>query len=272
MVSKSPAANMNRSRRNTSFIDTSTPLTLQTLPMRFQKILSQISRVSATDLPPEIPRWLWYGAWGALSVVVCGGLTLAFLLANGAADPPRAGPLVWQSGPLPTLSASPNYTTVAPDPIPLFRVPYTLEIAARFSVDSDPAAAWGIMLDPAQPSRSDVGARHASPSYLASPSAQPASTPAPFEIAIIGQRFFAVSPASPDWRPFIHIRPLGTVNLLRLDVDSTGHGTLRINDEIAWRGTVPAARSARLYLRSRNATATLNVKRIAVYAPDEPSG
>jgi hypothetical protein len=117
-----------------------------------------------------------------------------------------------------------------------------LEIAARFSAGSDPAAAWGITLDPANPA------------------------PAPFEIAIIGQRFFAVSPSSPDWRPFIHIRPLGTVNRLRLDVDSAGQGTLRINDEVAWRGPVPAARSAGLYLRSRNAPATLDIDRTELYA------
>jgi hypothetical protein len=240
------------------------------LQTRLQKIFSQVLRNPATDSPPEIPRWLWFGAWGALITVVCGGLALAVLLLTGAADPPRAGPLVWQIVQFPTLNALPNYTTLAPNPIPLFRVPYTLEIAARFSADSDPVAAWGITLVPFPSSRPTVGARHASPSYPASPDAASDAAPPPFEIAIIGGRFFAISPSSPDSRPFIHIRPLGTVNRLRLDVDSAGRGTLRINDEIAWRGPVPAARLARIYLRSRNAPANLDVESVATYSRDSP--
>lgn len=217
--------------------------------MRFQKIFSRVSPVSVVQPPEQIPHWLWYGAWGALFTIACGGLLLAVLLRNGAADPPRAGPLVWQRGPLPTLHVSPNYTTVETDTIPLFRVPYTLEIAGRFSADTDPAAAWGITFDQSS-DQSDAP---------------------PFEIAIIGQRFFAVLPASPDSLPFIHIRPLGAVNRLRLDVDSAGQGILRINDEVAWRGLVPAARSARITLRSRKAPANLDVERVAVYAPDAPT-
>jgi hypothetical protein len=46
-----------------------------------------------TDAP--IPHWLWRLALGVLALSVVGVSALALALANGWADPPRAGPLRW---------------------------------------------------------------------------------------------------------------------------------------------------------------------------------
>src|SRR5690242_10812255 len=49
-----------------------------------------------TEAENEAPRWLWrLASWGLL-LTVAGVAALAGALALGAADPPRAGPLLWQ--------------------------------------------------------------------------------------------------------------------------------------------------------------------------------
>lgn len=44
-----------------------------------------------------VPRWLWRLTYGGLGAVVVGLAALAAGLAQGWADPPRAGPLRWQN-------------------------------------------------------------------------------------------------------------------------------------------------------------------------------
>jgi hypothetical protein len=169
---------------------------------------------------------------------------MATLLAGGAADPPRAGPLIWQAGPLPETIAPAYYTTTVGSPIDLPARPYTLEVTGQLAAGSDPAASWGIRCDTA-------GAAGLS-----------------FSIMLDGQGFFAVPPFQSDLMPFIHIRPVGEANQFAWNVEPSGQATLRVNDEIAWRGTVPDARRAQIVLTGGRETASrLTIHQFALYAP-----
>jgi hypothetical protein len=172
------------------------------------------------------------------------GLVTAVLLSGGAADPPRAGGLIWQAGPLPDAVASVYYSTIVGSPIDLPARPYTLEVTGQLAAGSDPAASWGITCDTAE------------------------TTGSPFSILLDGQGFFSFPPFQPDLMPFMHIKPVGEANKFALNVEATGRATLRINDESAWRGAIPDARRAQIVLiGSRGTSSRLAVQRVALYAP-----
>jgi hypothetical protein len=191
-----------------------------------------------------VPRLVWRGAWAVLLGVIGVGLVTAVLLSGGAADPPRAGRLIWQAGPLPDAVTSVYHSTTIGSPVDLPARPYTLEVTGQLAAGSDPAASWGIACDTAE-------------------SAGP-----PFSIVLDGQGFFSFPPFQPDSVPFIHIRPAGESNKLALNVEASGQATLRINDEIAWRGVIPDARRAQIVLVGGRATSSrLAVQRVALYAP-----
>jgi hypothetical protein len=87
-----------------------------------------------------------------------------------------------------------------------------------------------------------------------------------FSIQIDGGGFFAVSPSLPDLTPFLHIRPVGQANRVSLSVEQAHMGTLRINDEVAWRGGVPTAHTGRLIADGgKSGKASVNVMQAAVY-------
>ncbi len=71
-------------------------------------------------------------------------------------------------------------------------------------------------------------------------------------------------PFQADSIPFIHIRPES--NTIALSVESGGQATLRINDEIAWRGTIPESHTA--VVGNPTLADRLVVRRIALYAPN----
>jgi hypothetical protein len=194
-------------------------------------------------VPGTVPRWLWRSVWIALgSVIGIGGVGVA-LLAGGLADPPRAGPLIWAKGPLTTLAVPSDYSITAEPTLSLPSTPYTLEVAAMFSTDSDQAARWEIVWD---------------------------NDPAPggFRIALDGYGFFAVPPSRPDSTPFLHIRPPGQPNRVALSVSADGQGILRINDEIAWRGPVPGAERAHVQvIGGKSSVSHFTIQHIALYAP-----
>lgn len=161
---------------------------------------------------------MWRSVWIALATVIGLGLAALVVLAGGAANPPRAGSLIWSGGPLPETPLPIHYiipTTLA--------APYTLEVEGQFSTNSDPTALWEI-----------IGETPGKPSPQ-------------FAIILRDHRFFAVLPMQPDSIPFIHIRQAGEVNKLTLNVEADQQATLRINDEIAWRGVVPVATTARIH-------------------------
>src|SRR5690606_10282515 len=154
----------------------------------------------------------WHITLASFALVVAGGLILTALLAAGLADPPRAGALQWQAQSLDGWPAS-----RAADELTIFAAPvelpasFTLELTARN--DGSPASAWGIQLI------------DGSSSLL---------------ILIDNQGYFSVSAGDrPHWAQFIHLRP-GAANRLYLHVEPDGTGTLRLNDEVAWQGVMPA--------------------------------
>jgi hypothetical protein len=194
-------------------------------------------------VPNAVPTWLWRGAWIALGSVVVIGVVGVALLLGGVADPPRAGPLIWSGGPLATLAVLPDYSITASPSISLPHSPYTLEITAEFSADSDPAARWEIVWD---------------------------NDPAPggFRIALDGYGFFAVPPSQPDSTPFFHIRPPGQPNRVALSAGADDQGLLRINDEIAWRGPVPKAAGVHVQVIGGKSTVShFVIQHVALYAP-----
>lgn len=170
-----------------------------------------------------------------MGAVVGLGLVGLVVLAGGAADPPRAGSLIWSSRPLPETPLPVDYTI----PVTL-TAPYTLEVEGQFAADSDPNSLWEIIGE-----------------TLGKPSPQ-------FAIVLRDHRFFAVLPTQPDSIPFIHIRPAGGINKLSLDVAADQQATLRINDEIAWRGIVPAVSSATIHAAGTGSS-RFSVRRIALY-------
>jgi hypothetical protein len=202
--------------------------------------------------------------WSGLFAVIALGIITVIALAGGTADPPRAGPLIYRSD--------------KADNIPLPSSPYTLEVIGHLSTTSDPGAAWGIEITGvvAKGASINIG----SPSLLAergSPLgsldgllAQPLFDPKgrgevniSLRILLNGYGFFAVLPSQPDFTPFIHIHIHGESNKLTLNVGKDGQSVLRINDEIAWKGIIPHARSsaARLII-----PAGFTLEHVAVYA------
>ncbi len=165
-----------------------------------------MKRLALPSRHDDVPFWLWRGAWIAFLALLTLGAVMVALLSGGLADPPRAGPAVWQVGQLVNIHAPPNYTIELHSPIALPNRPYTLEIEATV-ID----ASWGVTFDDA----------------------------AQFGIDVDGRGFFSVRPFQPDSTPFIHIRRES--NKVALNVELSGQATLRINDEIAWRGVAPAA-------------------------------
>ncbi len=182
---------------------------------------------------------MWRSAWIALLTVVGLGVIVLVVLAGGAADPPRAGSLVWSAGPLPGTPLPTHYTIPA-----ALSLPYTLEIEAQFSTDSDANALWEIVFE---------NSGNSAPQ---------------FAIVLRDHRFFAIPPLQPDSIPFIHIRPAGEPNKLALDVEADRQATLRINDEIAWRGVVPTASTATIRsVGTASPTSRFVIRRVALYRP-----
>ena len=173
----------------------------------------------------EFPRWLWRAAWAGFFGVVIGGLLLVLVLAAGVADPPRAGPLAWQAGPLTLESGGAPYKILLPSR------PFTLEITA--TLQGDPTADWGV----------DLSARYG--------------------IALNGYRFLRIPHPDSDFQPFIHVRD--GRNKITLYVPANEPVTMRVNDEIAWKGPVPVLASVPAWIWVKSGR--LRVENISLYYP-----
>ena len=99
-----------------------------------------------------LPRWAWRAVIGAVTGI---GLALTvgtLVLCAGAADPPRADPLVWQDAALPWADGAGHWwqaSHVAANPA----ADFTLTVGARWVADADTAAAWGVWLEQADGTR-----------------------------------------------------------------------------------------------------------------------
>src|SRR5438067_7197082 len=135
----------------------------------------------------DVPLWLWRLMRAGFLGTLILGLAGVIVLANGAADPPRAGPLAWENGLLPEISIPARSAFMLDNPVQLPAPPFTLEVTAQLAAKSDPAASWGLQFDSS-----------------------------PFGIILNGYRFMAVLPG--DLTPFIHVRGTGEANKLTVDV------------------------------------------------------
>lgn len=189
----------------------------------------------------EMPGWIWRLAWAAFLAVVGMGAVLVGVLSTGVADPSRAGGTVRKIGPLPELSvpAGTAISTVAILDLPAF--PYTLEVTAKLAPNNPPSDLF--------------------------PTWEIAFEGSPLVIRLYRERYFAVLPSLPDATAFIHIRPTGDSNKLYLNVNADGQGVLRLNDEVAWQGGVPAARRAKILVASGKTGGIFDLQSITLYAP-----
>ncbi len=179
----------------------------------------------------------------SLLVVVVGGAAVVIALSAGAANPPKAGPLVFEQSTPVQLTALPGQCFTSPNVISLAAGAYTLEVTGQLAADSDPTVTWGIVF------------------------VNGATQAEPFSVMLSGYRFLAVSPSKPDFAPFIHVRANGQPNTLTLTTERDGKATLRINDEIAWTGTAPDVSGAVIRaVGGRTSSSELTVQHVALYA------
>ena len=179
----------------------------------------------------------------SLLVVGAGGAMVIIALSAGAANPPKAGPLVYEQSTPIQLTAMPGQSSSIRNVIPLPAGAYTLEVTGQLAADSDPTVTWGIVF------------------------VNGATQAEPFSVMLSGYRFLAVSPSKPDFAPFIHVRANGQPNTLTLTTERDGKDTLRVNDEIAWTGTAPDASGAVIrVVGGRTSSAELTVQHVALYA------
>jgi hypothetical protein len=163
------------------------------------------------------------------------GVLIIILLSLGLADPPHAPTLVWQTDSLdrwPLLQHANEYDfLIAPFPLP--QSPFTLEITA--SNEGTSASAWGFWLHTAD--RVQI-----------------------FQVSNNGYVSISADETS-HWSQFLHIRP--TTNKLYLDVQDDYFATFRVNDEIAWQGTITPIADWGVAL---NGAADINSQNIEIYA------
>ncbi len=199
-------------------------------------------------------QWRWNAAWFTLAVALTLSIGGAIWLGAGLADPPRAGPLLWED-PSPQhwviKNSQEQYRYI---PLPLPAPPFTIEAIVRFSGNSAPGAGWWLSLTDGEAS-----------------SQFNIFNDGYFQIKAIGHKVSGTT----IWTgpvEFPHLKGIGEFNKLALDVAADQSATLRLNDEIAWKGTLGfnAAAPWRLFVGSTaifEKSATLTWERLAIYAP-----
>jgi hypothetical protein len=153
----------------------------------------------AHDPSTIVPRALWIASLAAFICVVFGGFVGALWLANGAADPPRAGALHWAATNTNDWQATENDPTRLTAPL-LLSPPYTIEV--QMTARSTANDAYGLWLGD--------------------------------QTLLVSADGYVQTDMAVGWREFMHIRP--QENRLYLHVASDGIWTLRINGEVAGSG------------------------------------
>ncbi|MBZ0299683.1 MAG: hypothetical protein K8J31_08090 [Anaerolineae bacterium] len=147
-----------------------------------------------------------------LIILIAGGTALTVLLALGLADPPRIGTLQWQAAAPDDWPEHTDTTGVRrlDAPVELPEV-FTLELTVRNA--GPPDSAWGLQL-------------HNGESALT--------------ILIDNLGYWSLSTDDrPHWAEFMHLRP-GKSNQIALTITPNSSAILRINEEIAWAGSLRA--------------------------------
>ncbi len=160
----------------------------------------------------------------------------AWVLSNGAADPPRAPALIWDDMTLTwaggtasqTITRSTAVTSAQALPAKLF----SLEAQALLTSASDPLAAWGVWLEDAAGNRLMVainGAQYVTARVCPKNLPDDLDSCAPLQEP--NQHIRTV------WKTFHLIHPRGQSNRIRLEYlpeDWTGGLRLRLNSEWMW--------------------------------------
>jgi hypothetical protein len=151
------------------------------------------------------------------------GAGLALLLALGLANPPLGNPIFRTAGPAAAIPLASSLRVLAwPSEAgaPNLQSTQTIVITGWLSEQSAPLAAWGVLLMPSQ------------------------------QAILLSADAYLSLPSQRGWQSFFHIRPAGQVNSLYLHVEArtstSDEITIRINNEIAWRGWVAAGQSLAL--------------------------
>lgn len=146
----------------------------------------------------------WRLSLAALLLTLIGGAAPVALLASGCADPPRAPRLIIDLSSTEGLATTDGRTLVGS--LRAVSFPITIEVTAASDAAS---AAWGLWL------YAEDG-RHV--------------------FRVWGDGYWSMAQDG-GWQPFIHIMP--GENALYLHIEPNGSATFRINDEIAWTGSLP---------------------------------
>lgn len=192
--------------------------------------------------PPDqpAPRWLWIVTFAGAGVIAAITLAGALLLRLGAADPPVAGPVIWEQaglgwagGPVMALDPGGSAWFPAPDEAALPGGAFTLDVRARLDGESDPGAAWGVWLETIDGARVIYAA--SGEGYITTRTCPPGHT-GPID---------ACPALRPDWRwmPYPRVNPPGQRNTITLHQEPSGAIRLRLNGEIL--GAAPVERSGR---------------------------
>jgi hypothetical protein len=150
----------------------------------------------------------WRLALLMLIFTLIGGAVLVTLLALGLGDPPSAGELAWQTKTDQDWQRHRDFgeTVLTIAPVRLPEAPFTLELQASNHGVSD--SAWGMWIE---------------------------TTAGIWTMLVSNEGYMSVSnDEQPHWAGFIHIR--SETNKVYLHVEGDHMATVRINDEIAWRG------------------------------------
>ena len=89
---------------------------------------------------------LWRAVLGAVTGIGVAVALSALALRAGAADPPRAEPLVWQDAAL-TWAHGAGHWWRAPQRAADPAADFTLEVGARWAAEASATAAWGVWLE-----------------------------------------------------------------------------------------------------------------------------
>lgn len=155
--------------------------------------------------------------------------TGALVLGSGAADQPVAGAVIWSDTAFAWIADEPLLPGVSRWDIAPVELPtdgFTVSLAARFTPDSDPGAAWGIWLEQVDGTR--VIYAISGEQYTTTRVCDSAAWLTP---EIFSLEDCPTQRADWTWNWYVRLNPVGAANTLTLHREASGEVRLRINRE-----------------------------------------
>jgi hypothetical protein len=188
-----------------------------------------------------VPAWLWRAANLGLILLAGGLAALALALQLGAADPPKAGPLLWQDD----FKAGLARWELAAPPGARFDDEGGALVLQWFSAPASNATAWALAPGPRGDFTLEVAGASASAAYGLIFGWQDSDH---YSAVLINGSGYAEAYTRRgaerqtwfEWQQWPHILAGAENNRLRVDVHG-GSITARVNDEILALTTLPAA-------------------------------